>query len=78
MRNLFNHLTLTKQDKKAKNLETFSILEIRMLNVLESQSKYKARFVLENLISMFEDLDEDLKILALEALISHKMIKTVI
>ncbi|MFX0077551.1 MAG: hypothetical protein ACFE96_19065, partial [Candidatus Hermodarchaeota archaeon] len=71
-------LNQTKHYKKAKNLGTFSSLEIRILNVLESQSKYKARFLLEDILSMFEDVDEDRKILSLEALISHRMIKPII
>ena len=49
-----------------------------MLKILESQSKYKKQFLLDALIEFLAGFGEDEKIIAVEALIMHKMIKPVV
>jgi len=53
---------------------TLTNLEIRILNVLESQSKYKKTFLLETILKLIDDTSEDEKIIAVESLIMQKMI----
>jgi len=54
---------------------TLTNLEIRILNVLESKSKYKKDFLLEVIISLIDDVNEDENIIAVESLIQQKMIR---
>ena len=52
-----------------------SNLEIRLLNVLEAQTKFKPQFLLENALSMVEQVSDDKKIIAIESLIEKGLIK---
>jgi hypothetical protein len=52
-------------------------LEIRILNVLESQSKYNKQYLLENIINLIKDVSEDENIIATESLILQNMIKPI-
>ncbi|TFG25621.1 MAG: hypothetical protein EU533_00895 [Promethearchaeota archaeon] len=54
-----------------------SNLEIRFLNILEAQSKFKPHFLLETALSMVENVSEDKKIIAIESLIEKGLIKPV-
>jgi len=54
---------------------TLTNLEIRILNVLESQSKYKNTFLLDEIIGLIDDVNEDEMIITVESLIQQKMIR---
>ncbi len=71
-------LNKTKHYRLVKVSGMLSNIEIRMLNVLESQLKYKKQFLLDDLIESLTDIGEDEKIIGIEALIMHKMIKPVV
>ena len=52
-----------------------SNLELRILNVLESQSKYNKQFYLDDLFSkLLQNVDENNLIIAIESLIAHQLI----
>ncbi|MFX1569119.1 MAG: hypothetical protein ACFFCV_12210 [Promethearchaeota archaeon] len=67
-------LNKTKHYHRVKVSGMLSNIELRMLKVLESQSKYKKHFLLDDLIESLAGIGEDEKIIGVEALIMHKMI----
>jgi hypothetical protein len=69
--------TLNKNEKyhSLKLSGDLSNLELRVLNVLESQSKYNKQFYLNDLFtSLLQNVDEDSLIIAIESLIAYELI----
>jgi len=69
--------TLNKNEKYQllKLSGDLSNLELRVLNVLESQSKYNKQFLLNVLFtSLLQNVDQDSLIIAIESLIAHELI----
>ena len=67
-------LNKSKHYHSIKVSGTLSNLEIRILNVLEFKSKYKSQYFLEDITSLIDDINDDENIIAVESLISQKMI----
>jgi len=82
---LYRHLPLYYKEpfelNKSKHYHSVKVsggltnLEIRILNVLESQSKYKNTFLLDEIIGLIDDVNEDEMIITVESLIQQKMIR---
>ena len=68
--------TLNKNEKyqSLKLSGDLSKLEVRILNILESQAKYNKQFYLKDLFDLLPNVDEDSLIIALESLIAHELI----
>ena len=69
--------TLNKNEKyqSLKLSGDLSKLEVRVLNVLESQAKYNKQFYLNDLFtSLLQNVDQDSLIIAIESLIAHELI----